>query len=102
MYVYISKAMRFIWDDEKNRRNKTKHKVSFETAALVFEDPRVVSRLDRVVESEERWQTLGLIEGVMVLLVAHTWFVEEGEDLIRIVSARKATRRERELYEQGE
>ncbi|SRR5258708_6023524 len=102
MYVQFGTVMNFVWEDAKNRRNKTKHKVSFETAVLVFEDPHALSVLDRVVEGEERWQTLGLMEGVVVLLVAHAWFVEDGEEWIRVLSARKATRRERELYEQGE
>jgi len=102
MYVQIGAVMNFIWDDTKNVRNKTKHKISFETAVLVFEDPRALSGLDRIVEGEERWQTLGLIAGVVVLLVAHTWFEEDDEEWIRVISARKATRRERELYEQGE
>ena len=48
--------MRFEWDEDKNRRNLVKHKVSFETASLVFDDPRMVSIQDRMVEGEERWQ----------------------------------------------
>lgn len=94
--------MRFIWDDEKSRRNLAKHKVSFETAKLVFDDPRAVSRLDRIENGEERWQTLGLAGGIVILLVAHTYREEDGEEVIRIISARKATARERTFYEQGE
>jgi uncharacterized DUF497 family protein len=94
--------MRFARDEAKNRRNKTKHKVSFETAVQVFDDPLALSRLERVVDGEERWQTLGRIEGMVVLLLAHTWHEEDGEEWIRLISARKATRRGRELYEQGE
>jgi uncharacterized DUF497 family protein len=45
--------MLLAWDDDKNRRNKSKHNVSFETASLVFDDPGAVSDLDRVVEGEE-------------------------------------------------
>jgi hypothetical protein len=63
--------LNFEWDIEKDRINRTKHGVSFETASLVFEDPRALSRLERVVDREERWQTLGMISGVVVLLVAH-------------------------------
>jgi uncharacterized protein len=58
--------MRFEWDEDKNRRNAAKHKVSFETARLVFDDHRALSRLDRIVEGEERWQTLGMISGILV------------------------------------
>ena len=62
----------------------------------MFDAPRAVSRLDRVERSEERWQTLGLAGGIVVLLVAHTYRIEEdGEEVIRIISARKATAHER-------
>ena len=93
--------MRFIWDEDKNRRNLAKHKISFETARLVFEDPFHVSRLDRDVEGEERWQTMGLIGSVVVVLVAHTYREEGDEAVIRIISARKATSHERRYYEQN-
>ena len=93
--------MRFLWDEGKSRRNYAKHKVSFETAQLVFEDPCAISRLDRVTEAEERWHTLGLVHGIIVLLVAHTYCEQEGEEVIRIISARKATSHERNIYEQG-
>ena len=94
--------MRFIWDEYKNRRNRLKHKVSFETAVSVFDDPYAISIQDRFVQGEERWQTLGLIEGVVVLLVAHSIEVQGDEEIIRIVSARKATARERDIYAQSQ
>ena len=53
--------MRFEWDEEKDRGNLAKHKLSFETARLVFDDPLAVSVPDRVVEGEERWRTLGRV-----------------------------------------
>ncbi len=93
--------MRFVWDERKSRSNRAKHKVSFETAKLVFEDPFAISIQDRTVEGEQRWQTLGLAGGVVILLVAHTYEDENGEEVIRIVSARKATPRERMIYEQA-
>jgi uncharacterized DUF497 family protein len=101
MYGVVVTMTRFVWDEEKSRRNLAKHKVSFETAKLVFDDPRAVSRLDRVEDGEERWQTLGLAGGIVVLLVAHTYREESGEEVIRIISARKATAHERTVYEQG-
>jgi uncharacterized protein len=64
-----------------------------------FDDPSHVSRQDREVEGEARWQTIGMVQGVQVLLVAYT--VEEEGDLVRILSARKATPRERRIYAQG-
>ena len=93
--------MRFIWDENKNRRNRAKHEISFETASLVFDDPRAISIVERVEDGEERWQTLGLAAGIVVLLVAHTYFEEGGEEVIRIISARKATPRERKVYEEN-
>jgi uncharacterized protein len=93
--------MRFIWDEEKSRRNLAKHKVSFETARLAFDDPSAVSRLERVEDGEERWQTLGLAGGIAILLVVHTYREEGSEEIIRIISARKATAQERTAYEQG-
>lgn len=93
--------MRFVWDEGKSRSNRAKHKVSFETARLVFDDPFALSIRDQVVEGEQRWQTLGLVGGMAVLLVAHTYEAENGDEVIRIFSARKATRRERMLYEEA-
>jgi uncharacterized protein len=91
--------VKFAWDERKNRINQRKHKVSFETAILVFDDPYHLIRQDREVEGEPRWQTIGMVNGVHVLLVAHT--VSEDEEVIRILSARKATRRERSMYAQS-
>jgi uncharacterized protein len=89
--------MRFEWDDNKNRTNIAKHKVSFETAISVFDDQHAISIQDRFVEGEERWQTLGMVAGLLYL-VAHTWLSEEGDEVIRIISARKAEPTERRAY----
>jgi hypothetical protein len=89
--------MRFEWDEDKNRRNLAKHRISFETAKLVFDDPQMVSNQDRVVEGEERWQTLGMVSGTIVL-VAHTYRDEAGVEVIRLISARKAIAHERREY----
>ncbi|MDX1610614.1 MAG: BrnT family toxin [Halofilum sp. (in: g-proteobacteria)] len=94
--------MRIEWDERKDQRNRAKHGVGFETAALVFEDPNHLSVQDRHERHEERWQTLGLAGGIVVLLVAHTWREDDGEEVVRIISARKATTRERRRYEQGD
>lgn len=93
--------MRFEWDAEKNRRNRAKHKISFEAAQFVFDDPYAFSIRDRVVNGEERWQTTGRAAGISVLLVVHANREERGEDVIRIITARKATPRERRLYEEA-
>lgn len=91
--------MPFTWDERKNRVNKRKHGVSFETAILVFDDPYHVSREDREVEGELRWQTIGMV-GMQILLVAHTVSELGDEEVIHIISARKATRQERSIYAQ--
>jgi uncharacterized DUF497 family protein len=89
----------FEWDERKNQKNRLKHRVSFETAQEVFDDPRAVSFLEGVFEDEERWQTLGQVGGVVILIVVHTLRQEAGEEIVRIISARKATPRERSIYE---
>jgi uncharacterized DUF497 family protein len=94
--------MPWIWDPEKNRTNQRKHGLSFETAELVFDDPLALSRLDPAAD-EERWQTVGLVANV-VLFVVHTALeaAEDDEEPVgRIISARKATARERKAYEEG-
>jgi uncharacterized DUF497 family protein len=84
--------MTFIWDENKNATNKIKHGVDFETATFVFDDPLHVSIQDRHENGEERWQTLGLVNNVVVLLVAHSIIEENNAEIIRIISARKATK----------
>ena len=92
--------IRFEWDSVKARTNQQKHGISFEDARHVFEDPYALFEQDRTETGEPRWQALGLAGGVAVLLVAHT-IREEGEDeVIRLISARRPTRKERNRYEQ--
>jgi uncharacterized DUF497 family protein len=52
-------------------------------------------------EAEDRWQTPGMAGGVLVMFVAHTYRESDGEEVVRIISARKATPRERSMYEEG-
>jgi len=85
---------RFEWDEEKNRINQMKHGVSFEEAAMVFSDIYNVEIFDRKHSLfEERWKIYGL-SGLKVLAVSFT----ERRDLIRLFSARKATKTEEEVY----
>ena len=93
--------MRFEWDPNKSRANLRKHGVSFETASLVFDDPNHLSIQDRFEEGEERWQILGLAGGITILIVARTVAEQVGEEVIRIISARKATPAERRRYNEG-
>ena len=90
--------VRFEWDEAKNKSNKTKHGVDFETARLVFEDPFSITFLDRIVDEEERWHAIGTVEDVVILVVVHTYRSEGPVEVIRIISARLATRGERKLY----
>ena len=92
---------RFIWDENKNRANRRKHKISFETATKVFTDPYVVIHPDQCVEGEQRWQAIGSVAGLSIILVAHTARDEGGGEVIRIISARKATTTERKSYEEA-
>ena len=92
---------RFAWDRAKSLTNRRKHGISFELAALVFFDPLHVSVQDRIEDGEVRWQTVGQVGGMMIVVVAHTIVEEENAEIIRIVSARPATRKERKRYEEG-
>jgi len=92
--------MRFTWDALKYRSNRHKHGIGFDTAARVFLDPFHITRQDRVVEDEARWQTIGMVNGVLLILVAYA-VVDAKEEVIRIISARKVTRQERIEYEEA-
>ena len=92
--------MRFEWDEAKAESNLLKHGVSFATASRIFDDPLHLSLQDRLENGEARWITFGMVNNALVMAVAHT--VEDGDDeVIRIISARHATRQERQRYEQG-
>jgi uncharacterized DUF497 family protein len=90
--------LRFEWDEAKNTENLRKHDVQFETAQLVFDDPfAVTARADSDEAEEERWVTIGSIGPHAVLHVVTTW----RGDLVRMISARKATAAERRPYEEA-
>ena len=95
-------CFQFCWDENKNQSNYRKRRVFFEIATLVFDDPNSVMLLDRVVDGEQRWHTIGLVEEVLLLLVVHTIQEEDQEEMVRIISAREVTAHERRLYEDGE
>ena len=92
--------MRFEWDENKNRLNLKRHKIGFKTASLVFDDPNAVTIPDRMHdEEEERLITLGRLEDIVILFVVHTEREVDGEEVVRLISARKATPGERKIYE---
>jgi len=91
--------MRFEWDTKKNEINKTKHGVSFEQAAYVFADANMLSLFDNMhSDEEERWITLGADELGNILVVVHTYRVKKYEKIIRMISARRATKNETKQY----
>jgi uncharacterized protein len=90
--------VRFEWNAEKAAGNLRKHGVSFDEAASVFFDPLSATGSDPDHSGEERrFVTFGMSASGRLLLVAHT----EQDDAIRIITARQATRAEREIYEEG-
>ena len=95
---------RFEWDAAKAESNKRKHGVSFQVAVRVFADPFALTEQDRIENGEQRWQTLGIVDGYCLLLVAHSVrdVEEDGTtvEIVRIISARRADRKERRRYEQ--
>ena len=94
--------MRWTWDPAKNDANRRKHRLSFETAILVFDDPLALLVPDPY-PFEDRWQTIGVVGG-RFLTVVHTPPEDAGRETAspgRIITARKSTRSERMAYEEG-
>jgi uncharacterized DUF497 family protein len=89
--------MRFEWDENKNRINIRKHGIDFADAIDIFRHPMLTLLDDREDYGEERWIALGWIKAVIGVVV----YVERDGDVIRIISARKATKNEVRRYEQS-
>jgi len=88
--------LEFEWDPEKALRNKSKHRVSFREAAMVFKDTFAITYNDDAHSNlEQRFVTMGTSDLGRVLVVCHTL----AGDNIRLISARKATPHERKIYE---
>jgi hypothetical protein len=93
---------RFDWDPAKNRENQHKHGVAFETALLVFEDKWILSRRDLSHEdAEDRYNALGEIAPGLILFVVYTWRDKDGDEVIRLISARSASAQEKKAYEEA-
>ncbi|MCM1101762.1 MAG: BrnT family toxin [Clostridium sp.] len=85
--------MRFEWDEEKNLINKEKHKISFEVAAHVFEDPNYIEMFDfEHSVDEDRYIAIGRVGDVLFVVFT------ERKETVRLISARLATDVERKLY----
>jgi uncharacterized DUF497 family protein len=98
-YTQTMEGRRIVWDEDKNTENKRKHKVSFETAALVFLDPLRIERRDdseHNTSGEERRQTLGRVG--KLYFVAYTERKAAGREETRIITARTAEKSERKSY----
>jgi uncharacterized DUF497 family protein len=93
---------RFEWDPMKARTNQRKHSVTFEDATHVFDDPYALFEQDRTDErtGELRWRAIGMVDNMILLLVVHTVRERGQDEMIRLISARRADRKERHRYEQ--
>jgi len=92
----------FEWDEAKAELNFRKHGIRFDDATLAFDDPFAKSEQDRIENGEQRWKTIGMAGGCLLILLAHTVrFEDDGIEVVRIISARRADRKERRLYEHG-
>lgn len=89
--------MIFEWDDNKNRINQQKHGLSFELASKIFLDPFLQTYEDNS-SYEERWLSIGSVDGITVLLVVHTYRNENDDEVVRIISARKLSKKEVTKY----
>jgi len=89
--------IRFEWDENKNRANQRKHKVSFDEAKTVFydENARLIPDPDHS-ENEERFIIMGMSSNLHMLVVVHCY--KENNEVIRIISARKVTRNEQKYH----
>lgn len=95
--AYIART-RYEWDRAKAASNLRKHGIHFADAVAVFADESALT-LDDPNPDEERYVTLGMDAFARVLVVVYTW---RGEDTVRLISARRATRNEQNLYARGE
>lgn len=91
----------FEWNPAKAASNLRKHKISFDLAATVFQDPFMRSFPDKGYSGlEERWITMGYDQDGRLLVVSHTYSERDSDNIfVRIISARRATRKERHQYE---
>jgi uncharacterized DUF497 family protein len=96
-------AIKFEWDPAKAEANWRKHKISFEQARDVFKDTMALDELDdREDYGEERFKRIGTVES-RILVVTYAWRVDgdSGNEIVRIISARPAERRERKQYHEA-
>jgi uncharacterized DUF497 family protein len=88
--------MQFEWDAAKNRENIRKHRIDFADVPDVFDGPMLIELDQRADYNEERWLGIGFLHNIAVVVV----WMERQADVLRIISARKANRHERQRFEQ--
>ncbi len=91
--------LQFEWDPNKEKINIQQHGVTFEQASYVFADPFALSKYDgRHSENEDRWVLSGKSLSEIILVVVHTFRGNDGIEFVRIINARKATKKEKQVY----
>jgi len=94
--------MKFEWDKNKEKINIQKHGVTFEQTSFVFADQFALNKFDdEHSEDEDRWILLGKSLNETLLLVIHTFRDSDGIEFVGIISARKATKKEKKVYQKG-
>jgi uncharacterized DUF497 family protein len=83
----------FEWDADKNRTNREKHRIAFEDASVLFDQPHL--KLRSADHGETRWIALGAVEGRMIAVI-----YTQRQERIRLISARAARKNERKIYEE--
>ncbi|WP_353570966.1 BrnT family toxin [Candidatus Albibeggiatoa sp. nov. BB20] len=92
--------MKFEWNRRKEQINIKKHGVSFSQASSIFSDPYALSQYDdEHSHDEDRWALLGKASNEVILIVVHTMKDANGLEIVRIISARKATKKEIQMYQ---
>ena len=94
----LIQKLNFEWDKDKNRENQKKHGINFETAAHVFADTFFIEKYDgKHSENEDRYKVIGSIDGYLYIIVV-VYTMRRSNSVIRIISARPASRLEKEEY----
>lgn len=96
-------GMSFTWNDRKAELNEKKHGVSFTEAAAIFFDENILIEINSIDKwtGEERLQAIGIVYGDVMFMVYVERITIDKEDVIRIISAREATRQEERKYDNG-
>jgi uncharacterized DUF497 family protein len=99
--MYIQPMKIYEWDEHKNKINQAAHGIDFRTGAEVFDDPCFVAFVESIKDGEERWHAIGMVRAVTVVAVVHTYSEKGSDEVIRIISCRRASSHERKIYEEA-